>query len=49
MVPGESKVRFKVFGSKGAKAELTVEVQGQPAVTRTVTLDGSAGEADITL
>jgi hypothetical protein len=49
VVPGESKVRFKVFGSKGAKAELTVEVQGQPAVTRTVTLEGSAGEAEITL
>ena len=29
--------------------ELTVEVRGQPAVTRTVTLDGSAGEAEITL
>lgn len=49
VVPGETKVRCKVFGSKGAKAELTIEVQGQAAVHRTLTLDGGIGELDLSI
>ena len=47
IVPGETNVRFKVFGSKGAKADVTIEVQGQAAVKRTLTLDGGIGELDL--
>jgi hypothetical protein len=49
VVPGESKLSFKVFGSKGATAEVSIEVDGQPAVKRTVTIDGGSGELDLTL
>ena len=49
VVPGESKLRCKVFGSKGATAEVSIEVDGQPAVKRTVTIDGGTGELVLTL
>jgi DNA repair exonuclease SbcCD ATPase subunit len=49
VVPGKSRVRCKVFGQKGAKALLTILVQGQPAIERTLTIDGNVGEVDLTL
>jgi hypothetical protein len=49
IVPGRSKLRCKIFGSKGGQAEVTIEVDGQPAIKRTVTVDGGTAELALTL